>query len=105
MISTRRRMRSRTSRFLGALIGALMFLVYAASNGGMGGDPSSNANIVLLAIGVVIMGSLGAWLFPWIQNRFSAHQMRKKALREAQASITRRPSKTARSGASRSKKS
>ena len=105
MISTRRRMRSRTSRFLGALIGALMFLVYVATNGGMGSDPSSNANIILLAIGVVIMGSLGAWLFPWIQNRFSAHQMRKKALREAQASISKsRSSKTARSGASRSKK-
>lgn len=105
MISTRRRIRSRTSRFLGALIGALIFLVYVAGTGGMGGDPSSNTNIILLATGVVMVGGLGAWLFPWVQNRFSAHRMREKALKEAQASVSRSSSsKSRRSGSSRSRK-
>lgn len=104
MISTRRRIRSRTSRFLGALIGALLFLVYVAGTGGMGGDPSSNSSIILLALGVVTVGGLGAWLFPWVQNRFSARKMREKALRDAQASVSRRPSsKSDRAGSSRSK--
>ena len=104
MSLTRRRIRSRTSRFLGALIGTLMFLVYVAATGGMDGDPSSNTNIIWLGIGVVIVGGLGAWLFPWLQNRFSAHQMRRNALREAQASVSRSSANARSSGASRSKR-
>lgn len=89
MVSTRRRIRSGSSRFLGALIGAVIFLLYAAMTGGVGQDPTSNLNVLLLAFGVVIVGGLGAWLFPWLQNRFSSRQMRKKALRELEASVSR----------------
>ncbi|AWB32931.1 hypothetical protein [Orrella marina] len=89
MVSSRRRIRSQSSRFLGALIGALLFLLYAAATGGVGQDPTSNVNIILLALGVLVLGGVGAWLFPWIQNRFSSHQLRRKALRDAQESASR----------------
>lgn len=60
MASSRRRIRSRSSRFLGALIGTLLFLLYAAATGGLGQDPTSNSNILLLVLGVLIVGGAGA---------------------------------------------
>lgn len=94
MISTRRRMRSSSARFLGALIGTVLFLLFAVMRGGVGQDPTSNANVIWLATGVLLAGALGAWFFPWLQSRFSVRQMRKKALKDAATGSVRQRRKS-----------
>lgn len=78
-MATRSKLRSGTTRFVGAILGLIIYLlvVLAASPGGR--DPTSNAGMVWLILGAAVCMTAAAWFLPWVRKRFSAHYARKKA--------------------------
>ena len=78
-MASRSRFRSSTSRFIGAVLGILVYLLMALATGSGGQDPTSNTGMIWLLAGAVVSAALGAWLLPWIRRRFSAHHARRKA--------------------------
>jgi hypothetical protein len=75
------RIRSRSARFLGALLGLLLFMLLVFLLESESADPTSNAGLWLFLVGAVVMMGLGAWLLPWIPQRFSARYARRRGLK------------------------
>jgi len=76
------RLRSGSSRFVGALLAWVLCLFIVLASGGLG-DAQSMTSLITLIIMLVVAGFLGAWALPWVQRRFSAHQMRKQKKQQA----------------------
>ena len=75
------RIRSRSARFLGALAGLLLFMLLVFLLESESADPTSNAGLWFFLVGAVAMMGLGAWLLPWIPQRFSASYARRRGLK------------------------
>jgi len=75
---TRSKLRSGTSRFVGAILGLLVYLLLMVIANPGGRDPTSNAGMIWLIVGSVVSMAVAAWFFPWIKRRFSAHYARRK---------------------------
>jgi antibiotic biosynthesis monooxygenase (ABM) superfamily enzyme len=71
------RLRSDSSRFIGALLAWVLYLLFVLATGGLG-DAQGTTSLITLIIMLVVVGLFGAWALPWVQRRFSAHQMRKQ---------------------------
>jgi hypothetical protein len=75
------RIRSRSARFLGALVGLLLFMLLVLLLEPESADPTSNSGLWSFLLGAVVMMGVGAWLLPWIRQRFSARYARRRGLR------------------------
>jgi lipopolysaccharide export LptBFGC system permease protein LptF len=75
------RMRSQTARFLGALLGLVLYVVLVFVAGPQSSDPTSNTGLWWFLGGLVFAGLLGAWFLPWLRKRFSARYARRRQLR------------------------
>ncbi len=75
------RIRSRSARFLGALLGLLLFVLMVFLLAPESEDPTSNSGLLSFLLGAVVMMGVGAWLLPWIRQRFSARHARRRGLR------------------------
>lgn len=80
-MASRSRLRSGTARFMGAVLGLVLYLSFILVTGSGERDPTSNAGMIWLLVGAVICMVAGAWLLPWVRRRFSAHHARRKARR------------------------
>lgn len=78
-MATRSRLRSGTTRFVGAISGLMIYLLVVLMSNPGGSDPTSNAGMIWLILGALVSMGLAAWLFPWVRKRFSAHYARRKA--------------------------
>ena len=77
-MSTRAKLRSDTTRFVGAIVGLVLYLLVVLIANPSQGDPTSDAGMIWLIVGAVLSMAVAAWLLPWIRNRFSAHYARRK---------------------------
>lgn len=75
------RIRSRSARFLGALLGLLLFVLMVFLLAPESADPTSNSELLSFFLGAVVMMGVGAWLLPWIRQRFSARYARRRGMR------------------------
>lgn len=75
------RIRSRSARFLGALVGLLLFVLLVFLLAPQSTDPTSNAGLWWFLVGALAMMGLGAWFLPWIRQRFSARHARRRVLK------------------------
>jgi protein-S-isoprenylcysteine O-methyltransferase Ste14 len=76
---------SRSARFLGALLGLLVYVVLVVGVGfGVGlqsDDPTSNTGLWWFLVGLLVSTLLGAWFLPWIRKRFSARFARRQQMK------------------------
>jgi hypothetical protein len=75
------RFRSRSARFLGALVGLLLFVLLMFLLAPQSTDPTSYTGLWFFLLGAVVMMGFGAWFLPWIRQRFSARYARRRGLR------------------------
>jgi|GEM_PF-1103534 uncharacterized membrane protein HdeD (DUF308 family) len=75
------RMRSQTARFLGGLLGLVLYVAVMFVAGPKSSDPTSNTGLWWFLGGLVLAALLGAWFLPWLRNRFSARHARRRQLR------------------------
>jgi membrane protein DedA with SNARE-associated domain len=83
------RLRSGSSRFIGALLAWVLCLLIVLATGGLG-EAQSTKSLITLIVTLVVAGLFGAWALPWVQRRFSAHQMRKLKKQQAVTGRLRR---------------
>jgi len=75
------RIRSRSARFIGALVGLLVYVFLVFVMAPQSGDPTSNTGLWWFLIGALFSLGLGAWFLPWFRQRFSARYARRRGLR------------------------
>jgi peptidoglycan/LPS O-acetylase OafA/YrhL len=77
------RIRSRSARFFGALLGLSVYvvLVVGFGFGSQSNDPTSNTGLWWFLVGLLISILLGAWFVPWIRKRFSARFARRQQIK------------------------
>jgi protein-S-isoprenylcysteine O-methyltransferase Ste14 len=78
-MATRMKLRSGTTRFVGAIVGLILYLLVILALNPGSRDPTNNAGMVWLIVGAVISMFVASWFLPWIRRRFSAHYARRKA--------------------------
>lgn len=78
-MSSRSKLRSGTTRFVGAISGLIIYLLVVLAVNPGGRDPTSNVGMIWLIVGAAISMGLAAWFLPWVRRRFSAHYARRKA--------------------------
>lgn len=78
-MSSRSRLRSGTTRFVGAISGLIIYLLAVLVTNSGGHDPTSNAGMIWLIVGAAVSMAVAAWFLPWVRRRFSAHYARRKA--------------------------
>ena len=77
-MATRTKLRSDTTRFVGAIAGLILYLFVVLLVNPSQDDPTSDAGMIWLVVGAGASMALAAWLLPWIRKRFSAHYARRK---------------------------
>jgi hypothetical protein len=75
------RIRSQSARFIGALLGLLVYVSWVFVMAPQSGDPTSNAGLWWFLIGALFSMGFGAWFLPWLRQRFSARHARRRGLR------------------------
>ncbi|HEY7805443.1 MAG TPA: hypothetical protein VIC30_13555 [Orrella sp.] len=78
-MATRSKLRSGTTRFVGALTGLVLYLLVVLIANPGDNDPTSNAGMIWLVVGAALSMVLAAWFLPWVRKRFSARHARRKA--------------------------
>jgi protein-S-isoprenylcysteine O-methyltransferase Ste14 len=78
-MARRSRLRSGTTRFVGAITGLIVYLLVVLVVNPGGQDPTNNTGMIWLVVGAVVCMGVAAWFLPWIRKRFSAHYARRKA--------------------------
>lgn len=78
MSSRSLRIRRQSTRFLGALMGLLIYLVLVFVAGSQSRDPTSNTGLWWFLVGLMVSALVGAWFLPWIRKRFSARYARRR---------------------------
>jgi Na+/melibiose symporter-like transporter len=78
-MATRSKLRSGTTRFVGAITGLIIYLAVVLLINPGGQDPTSNTGMIWLVVGAAVSMALAAWFLPWVRKRFSAHYARRQA--------------------------
>lgn len=77
------RIRDQSARFLGALVGLVVYVLLVVMLSPQSDDPTSTTGLLWFMFGALVITVFGSWLLPWIRRRFSARHARHRGLKKS----------------------